>query len=206
MTHRFLPAFALGLALAAGCAGAALAAPEVGAPAPAISVVDTAGKVRTLDEFKGKTVVLEWTNHQCPFVAKHYDTGNMQGLQKQATADGVVWLSVISSEPGSQGHLQGAEADKLNAGRKAFPTAVLLDETGVAGKAYGATNTPHMYVIAPDGKLAYKGAIDDKPTTRKSDVEGARNYVVAALGAVAQNRPADPAATRAYGCSIKYAY
>jgi peroxiredoxin len=181
------------------------AAPKVGAPAPVFTATATSGKPVSLADQRGKIVVLEWTNHDCPYVRKHYDTSNMQGLQKEATAQGVVWLSIISSAPGTQGHVSAAQADELTVSRKAAPTAVLLDPTGVVGKAYGATNTPHMYVIDKAGTLMYAGAIDDRPTSRRSDVPGAHNYVREALKAVAAGQPVKTPVTRAYGCTVKYA-
>ncbi|MGD9866798.1 MAG: redoxin domain-containing protein [Hyphomicrobiales bacterium] len=182
----------------------AMAEPVIGEPAPDFTGADADGKTHRLSELKGRTVVLEWTNDGCPYVRKHYNSGNMQKLQKQAAADGVVWLTVISSGPGQQGHVSGEEANKLTKDRDAAPAAVILDPEGRIGHAYAATATPHMYVITPEGRLAYKGAIDDKPTSNVDDVPGAKNYVTTALAAVAAGKPADPAATRAYGCSVKY--
>ena len=186
---------------------AALAAVQakVGEPAPLFTAPATNGTPVSLASYKGKIVVLEWTNHECPYVRKHYETGNMQALQREATGQGVVWLTLISSAKGEQGYVTAAQADDLTASRKAAPTAVLLDEPGVVGRMYGATNTPHMYVITKDGVLAYAGAIDDKPTTRRSDVESAQNYVRPALAAVAAGQPVKTPVTRAYGCTIKYA-
>lgn len=176
-----------------------------GAVAPAFSVVDSNGRTRTLAEFAGKTVVLEWTNADCPYVRKHYESGNMQGLQREATAGGTVWLSVISSAPGKQGHVTGAQANQLSTSRNAAPTAVLLDESGAVGRAYSARTTPHMYVIAPDGKLVYQGGIDDRNSTDKATLQGARNYVREALAAVRAGRAPEVAAAPPYGCSVKYA-
>lgn len=176
-----------------------------GAVAPAFSVVDSNGRTRTLAEFAGKTVVLEWTNADCPYVKKHYDSGNMQGLQREATASGVAWLTVISSAPGKQGHVTGAQANQLSTSRNAAPTAVLLDESGAVGRAYAARTTPHMYVIAPDGKLVYQGGIDDKNSTDKATLQGARNYVREALTAVRAGRAPEVASAPPYGCSVKYA-
>jgi peroxiredoxin len=181
------------------------AAATVGAPAPTWSLVSSTGPTISLADHKGKIVILEWTNHDCPYVRKHYDTSNMQNLQREATGQGVVWLTVISSAPGTQGYVSAGEANELTKTRKAAPTAVLFDPTGVVGKAYGATNTPHMYVITKDGGLAYAGAIDDKPTTRKGDVESAQSYVRPALAAVTTGQPVKVPVTRAYGCTIKYA-
>ena len=192
-----------GLALLLG-ATMALAAPKVGAPAPEFTGTDSTGKTVKLSDFKGKTVVLEWTNHGCPYVKKHYGSGNMQKLQKTTTGDGVVWLSVVSSAPGRQGHVDGKAADKLTQSRGAKPTAVLLDPKGKIGKLYGARATPHMFVIDKGGTLAYMGAIDDKPSANPADVKSAINYVTKALGQIAAGKAVDPAVTRAYGCSVKY--
>lgn len=184
---------------------AAWAAPKVGVAAPAFTASATSGKAVSLADQRGKTVVLEWTNHDCPYVRKHYETGNMQALQKEATGQGVVWLTIISSAPGTQGFVSAGQADELTATRQAAPTAVLLDPTGTVGKMYGATNTPHMYVIDKGGTLMYAGAIDDRPTARRSDVPGAQNYVREALQAVAAGQPVKTPVTRAYGCTVKYA-
>ena len=178
----------------------AAAALQIGQPAPAFTAVDTAGKTHTLDDFLGKVVVLEWTNHDCPFVKAHYDAGNMQAQQRDATTEGVVWLSVISSAPGKQGHVGPSQADALTASRNAAPTAVLLDESGDMGRAYKARTTPHMYVIDTKGKLAYMGGIDSGP----SNIDAATQYVPAALANVMAGKAADPAVTRPYGCSVKY--
>ena len=193
--------FALALVMAASPVSAE---PRVGQPAPSFIGVDSTGKTRTLSELRGKTVVLEWTNHECPFVGKHYSTGNMQKLQKEAVGKDVVWLSVISSAPGRQGHVAPKMADELTTSRKASPTAVILDAKGEIGHAYAARTTPHMFVINAKGTLVYKGAIDDKPSANHDDVPIARNYVREALRAVAAGKPADPDATHAYGCSVKY--
>ncbi|MEO1020038.1 MAG: redoxin domain-containing protein [Pseudomonadota bacterium] len=188
-----------------GAAGNLEASPEIGVAAPAFSGTTSKGETLSLEEFRGQTVVLEWTNHGCPYVQKHYGTGNMQALQKQATDDGVVWLSVISSRPGSQGYVEGAEADQLTVEREAAPTQVVLDPEGDIGRLYGATNTPHMYIVDAGGMLVYKGGIDDKPSARWSDVETAHNYVGAALGELAAGGVISEPVTRAYGCSVKYA-
>lgn len=180
------------------------AEPRIGQMAPDFTGVDASGKTRTLSELRGKTVVLEWTNHDCPFVGKHYSTGNMQRLQKEAVGKDVVWLSVISSAPGRQGYVAPEKARELTFSRKALPTAVILDAEGKIGHAYGARTTPHMYIINAKGTLVYKGAIDDKPSANHGDVPIARNYVREALNAVAAGKPADPDSTRAYGCSVKY--
>ena len=184
--------------------GQAWGAVKVGAAAPTFSATATSGKSVALADYKGKAVVLEWTNHLCPYVQKHYETGNMQSLQKDATGRGVVWLTIVSSAPDTQGYVLAKEADDLTRTRSASPSAVLLDPKGVVGKMYGATNTPHMYVIDTSGALAYAGAIDDKPTTRRSDVQSARNYVREALASVAAGQPVKTPVTRAYGCTVKY--
>jgi peroxiredoxin len=183
----------------------AAAVAKVGEAAPAFAIDATTGKSVSLADQRGKLVVLEWTNHDCPYVRKHYETSNMQTLQKETTAQGVVWLTVISSSPGTQGYVTAKQADELTTSRKASPSSVLLDPAGVAGKAYGATNTPHMYLIDKNGLLVYAGAIDDRPTTRRADVQGAQNYVRAALEDVAAGRAVRTPVTRAYGCTVKYA-
>ena len=182
----------------------ALANANVDAPAPAFTATTADGKTVSLADYKGKTVVLEWTNHDCPYVKKHYG-GNMQSQQKAAAAQGVVWLQVISSAPGQQGHVDGPTARKLNADRSAAPSATLLDPKGEIGKAYGAQTTPHMYVIKPDGTLAYKGGIDSLATAKAEDIAKAEPYVTQALAAVAAGRKVEKASTRPYGCSVKYA-
>jgi peroxiredoxin len=176
-----------------------------GAAAPDFSVLDANGVTRTLAEFRGQTVVLEWTNHGCPYVRKHYDAGNMQTLQQEATANGVVWLQVISSSPGTQGYLDGPGALARVQTENAHPTATLLDPEGVMGRAYGATNTPHMYIINAEGQLVYQGAIDDRPSARADTLEGANNYVRAALADISAGRAVATPQTQAYGCSVKYA-
>lgn len=178
---------------------------NVDAPAPTFSASTADGKTVNLADYKGKTVVLEWTNHDCPYVRKHYGSGNMQTQQKAAAAQGVVWLQVISSAPGQQGFVDGAAAQKLNADRGAVPTATLLDPKGELGKLYGAQTTPHMYVIKADGTLAYKGGIDSLATPDKADIAKAEPYVTEALAAVAAGRKVEKASTRPYGCSVKYA-
>lgn len=184
---------------------AAAATAKVGEPAPAISLVDSTGKTRSLGEFAGKTVVLEWTNHECPFVGKHYGAGNMQAQQRGATDDGVVWLTVNSSAPGQQGHVDGAAADRIRGEAKAAQTAYLLDPDGTAGRAYGAKTTPHMYVIDPEGVLRYAGAIDSIPSADTDDIAKATQYVPQALAELAAGQPLSVTVTRPYGCSVKYA-
>ena len=177
----------------------------VDAPAPAFTATTADGKTVTLADFKGKTVVLEWTNHDCPYVKKHYGSGNMQAQQKAAIAQGVVWLQVISSAPGQQGHVDGATALRLNAERGAAATATLLDPAGDLGRLYGAQTTPHLFVIKPDGTVAYRGGIDSIPSADRADIPKAEPYVTEALAAVAAGRKVDKASTRPYGCSVKYA-
>lgn len=182
----------------------ALAMPQVGKPAPDFTVVDSQGKQHQLKDFAGKTVVLEWTNDQCPFVVKHY-SGNMQALQGEFTAKAdQVWLSVISSAPGKQGHVTGEQADELTKSRKAKPTAVVFDESGVVGKAYDAKTTPHMYVIDQKGILQYMGGIDSIPTAKVEDITKATPHFANAMRAVLAGTTVDPAVTKPYGCSIKY--
>jgi hypothetical protein len=185
--------------------GEAVASVATGAQAPAFSVVDADGHTRTLEEFRGRLVILEWTNHGCPYVRKHYDSGNMQSLQREATADGSVWLQVISSAPGEQGHLDGPGARSRVAADNAAPTATLLDAGGAMGRAYGARNTPQMFIISPEGVVLYQGAIDDRPSARPSTLDGAHNYVRAALTDIAAGRPVATPETTPYGCSVKYA-
>lgn len=184
--------------------GPAAAAPKVGQPAPTFTGTDTTGKTWTLSDLKGQPVILEWTNHHCPFVQKHYSGGNMQALQREATGAGYVWLSVISSAPGKQGHLAAAEADEQTRTRNAAPTAVLLDEGGTIGQAYAARTTPHMYIIDADGTLVYMGGIDDRPSANPADIEGATNYVRAAMADLAAGGPVKQATTKPYGCGVKY--
>lgn len=181
------------------------ASASVDAPAPVFTAQTADGKVVNLADFKGKTVVLEWTNHDCPYVKKHYSSGNIPGQQKAAAAQGVVWLQVISSAPGQQGFVDGATAQKLNADRGAAPAATLLDPKGELGKLYGAQTTPHMYVIKADGTLAYKGGIDSIATAKVEDIAKAEPYVTEALAAVAAGRKVEKASTRPYGCAVKYA-
>ena len=183
---------------------AAHAGVSVGQPAPDFTGIDSNGNQHTLSQYKGKTVVLEWTNHDCPYVKKHYNSGNMQTLQKQATADGVVWLSIISSSPGKQGHVSGGKANDLTRSRNAAPTAVILDETSAIGRLYGAKTTPHMYIIDKTGQLVYMGGIDSIPSSDEADIAGAKNYVRAALDAMTAGKTIEDSITRPYGCSVKY--
>jgi len=192
-------------ALAGGITGTpAQASTQTGTQAPGFTAVDSKGKQHTLAAYKGKTVILEWTNHECPYTVKHYATGNMQALQKSATDAGAVWLTVISSRPGTQGHVNGLEADKLTDDRRAHPTAVLLDPKGDLGRLYGARTTPHLYSVDQAGMLVYMGAIDEQPGASHATVKTARNYVREALDALAASKPIVLASTRPYGCSVKY--
>ena len=177
--------------------------PMAGQAAPAFTLVDSQGVQRTLADFRGKTVVLEWTNEGCPYVKKHY-SGAMQALQRAAVADGVVWLSIISSAPGTQGHVEGEAARQWHDRTKGAATHLLLDPTGQVGKLYGAKTTPDMRVIDPDGTLTYVGGIDDRPTSKVEDLEGANNYVQAALADMKAGRPVQTAFAPSYGCSVKY--
>jgi len=203
-SRRTLALGAVTLSIAACCPALAREAVAPGQPAPDFTARDASGHEVRLSSFKGKVVVLEWTNHDCPYVKKHYGTGNMQALQKDAASKGVIWLTISSSAVGSQGHVNGLDAEKLTADRKASPTAFLLDHDGRVGRVYGATATPHMYVIDKAGVLAYMGAMDDKPSTNRDDVPNARNYVREALTALQAGQPVKTASTRVYGCTIKY--
>jgi peroxiredoxin len=192
-------------ALAGSLAGTrAEAAVQTGIAAPGFTAVDSKGAQHTLAAYKGRIVVLEWTNHECPYTVKHYATGNMQALQKAATDRGIVWLTVVSSRPGTQGHVNGLEADKLTDDRGAHPTAVLLDPKGDLGRLYSARTTPHMYIVDAAGMLVYMGGIDDQPGASHATVKTARNYVREALDAMAAGKPIALASTRPYGCSVKY--
>jgi len=182
----------------------AYAGVEVGKPAPDFTGVDSNGIKHSLSQYKGKTVVLEWTNHDCPYVKKHYNSGNMQTLQNNATANGIVWLSIISSKPGKQGHVSGKQANQLSQSRNAAPTAVILDVTSEIGLLYGAKTTPHMYIIDKTGQLVYMGGIDNIPSKDEDDIAGAKNYVRAALDAMAAGNTIEDNITRPYGCSVKY--
>ena len=203
---RLVAASALTLALAACSPEVAETLPDlpVGKAAPDFRLADADGRAVSLSDFRGKTVVLEWSNPECPSVKKHYESGNMQKTQAEAAADGVVWLTVTSSAEGKQGHLTPAEAKAFNAGQESRRTAYLLDPQGVAGTSYGAKATPHMYIVNPDGSLAYRGAIDDKPTQDTADLPGARNHVLAALRELKAGKPVSVPTSRPYGCSVKY--
>ena len=181
------------------------AAPEIGKPAPDFSATSANGKIVKLSDYRGKIVVLEWTNDGCPYVKKHYSSGNMQSLQKEAAQKGIVWLTIISSAPGKQGYADGNGANLLTASRGAAPAEVLLDPEGKVGRLYGARTTPHMFIVNAAGTLVYMGGIDDKPTSNPADIASAKNYVRAALDEIVTGKPVSEAATRPYGCSVKYA-
>lgn len=199
-THRFLFVIAILLILSVP-----LSAVRVGDTAPDFTATDSNGQSHTLSAYRGKFVVLEWHNRDCPYTHKHYASGNMERLQQKWTARGVEWFTVISSAPGKQGYVTADEENAYLKEVHAVPTAVLLDPEGKVGRLYSAKTTPHMFVIDPTGKLIYDGAIDDKPTTNAADIGSAHNYVDAALTAAMAGQPVEVSATRPYGCSVKYA-
>ena len=178
---------------------------RVGAPAPDFKSTDSNGKPESLDEYHGKYVVLEWHNQGCPYTKKHYTSGNMQSLQKEWTAKGVVWLTVISSAPGEQGYVTASQENSYLSQMHAAPTAVLLDSDSKVARLYSAKTTPQMVVIDPGGKVIYDGAIDDRPTPDPGDIKGAKNYLNEALSAAMAGKPVPTPYTRPYGCSVKYA-
>jgi len=196
-------------ALVAGLVGildvAAAAPPQIGQPAPDFSAQDSKGDSLRLSDYKGKTVVLEWTNADCPYTRKHYSSGNMQSVQALAQKNGIVWLSIISSAPGKQGYVNGPAADALTESRHAEPTAVLLDPTGSLARMYNAKTTPHMFVIDKNGALRYMGGIDSIATSNPADIAHAEPYLKEAMLAVAQGETPPHSVTKPYGCSIKYA-
>lgn len=180
------------------------AAVSTGAQAPDFTLTDTTGTAHSLSDFEGKFVVLEWTNHECPFVVKHYSKSDMQALQKEMTDDGVVWLQIISSAEGKQGYLTPEEGEAIRKDKGMHSTAMLLDTSGEVGRSYDARTTPHMYLIDPSGVLVYQGAIDSIQSTRQSDVAKATNYLKAAHQSVLAGQPVKDATTTPYGCSVKY--
>jgi hypothetical protein len=200
-TKRILLATAV---WAAACATAAFAAVNIGAPAPDFSVTDIQGKVHRLSDYKGRTVVLEWVNPECPFVQKHYGSGNIPNLQKSATGDGVVWLAINSGRPGSDGDYDDAAAANWLKAKNAAPTAYVRDQDGKVGRLYGAKTTPHLYVINADGALVYNGAIDSIRSADVDDIAKAENYVNAALAAVKTGKPVAKSSSQPYGCAVKY--
>ncbi len=194
-----------GAALALSPATAfASSSPDIGKPAPQFSAVDSNGKTWSLADLKGKIVVLETTNHDCPYVRKHYTSNNMQDQQREAAAKGVVWLTVASSATGEQGHVTAQQANDLTRSRNAAPAAVLLDPESKVARAYGATVTPHMYIIDAKGILVYKGGIDSIPSSNVADIPKATQYVRVALGQVQAGQQVADSSTRAYGCTLKY--
>jgi|SRR5262252_8269251 len=187
-------------------AGALYAAdvPPVGSAAPEFSAPDTNGKTQSLSEYKGKYVVLEWFNPECPFVKKHYGPGNMQKLQKEYTDKGVVWLTVDSNAPGTEGNITAEQAKKIMESWKTHQTALLLDPESKIAKLYGSKNTPNMVIINPEGKIVYEGAIDSKATPNPADIPTSTNYVKNALDESLAGKPVSNAQTKPYGCSVKY--
>lgn len=203
ITHSLRSCFA---ALAALVVAAGLhAAAVIGQPAPDFTLTDIKGATHRLADFKGKTVVLEWVNPECPFVVKHYDkSGNIPALQKAATADGVVWLTINSAAAGKQGDYDAEKVAAWTKKTNAAPTAYLRDPDGTVGKAYGAKTTPHIYVITAEGTLVYNGAIDSIKSADAADIANAEKYVVDALAAVKAGKPVDKSSTQPYGCAVKY--
>jgi len=185
-------------------AASANAAVKIGQPAPDFTLPGADGKSHSLASYKGRYVVLEWTNHECPFVKKHYKSGNMQAQQKELTGKGAVWLSIVSSAKGEQGHVDAAQAIALTKQRGAAPTAVLLDPAGDVGRKYDAKTTPHMFIVAPDGKLIYMGGIDSIPSADADDIADATPYVKVALAEAMAGKPVTHASTKPYGCAVKY--
>jgi peroxiredoxin len=202
LSFHFSGCLALAAALLAHCMAAQ--GVRVGAPAPDFAATDSRGQTDTLAQYRGKFVVLEWHNQGCPFTKKHYVSGNMQALQKEWTAKGVVWFTVISSAPGKQGYVTASEENAYLTQVHAVPTAVLLDPEGKLGRLYSAKTTPQMMVIDPSGKVIYDGAIDNRPTSDVEDVHGAQNYVSDALTEAMTGKPVATPYVRPYGCSVKY--
>lgn len=197
-------ALILGSTAVALAPAAAWASSDLGKPAPAFSATDSNGKTWSLAELKGKVVVLETTNHDCPYVRKHYISTNMQAQQREAAARGVVWLTVASSATGEQGHVTAAQANELTRSRNAAPAGVLLDPQSRIARAYGATVTPHMYIIDASGTLVYKGGIDSIPSSDVADIAKAKQYVRVALDEVLGGKQVAESSTRPYGCTLKY--
>jgi hypothetical protein len=198
---RFL---VLAAALAVAFVSSTRAAVAIGQTAPDFTLTDITGQVHTLSDYRGKTVVLEWTNPECPFVQKHYGSGNIPHLQKAATADGVIWLSINSGRPGAEGDYTPAQVVAWSKKMGAAPTAYFRDQDGKVGRLYSAKTTPHLFVITADGTLVYDGAIDSIRSAKVEDIARATNYVSAALAAVKAGKPVEKAATQPYGCSVKY--
>jgi hypothetical protein len=203
LMHSFRTAGLAGV-VALAASGAAMASAKVGEAAPAFKADGAAGKAVNLSDYKGKYVVLEWTNEGCPFVQKHYKSGNMQKLQTAYTGKDVAWLTVFSSRPGAQGHVDAAGAQKFKTDEKAASTALVLDGSGAVGHLYDAKTTPNMYVIDPQGKLIYAGAIDDTPSADPADIPNSKNFVQLALDESMAGKPVTTPVSKPYGCSIKY--
>ena len=204
-TLSLLGAAALCLSLAAtDDLQAQIDGPEIGQTAPEFTLPDTHGETHSLANYRGEWVVLEWLNYECPFVRKHYDSGNMQGLQEEYGQKGVKWLAVVSSAPGKQGYHEPHEMNSISQDNESHAAAVLLDPEGEVGHLYGAQTTPQMVVINPDGVLLYNGAIDDQPSARASSLEGAHNYLAAALDEAMSGRDVTVKTSKPYGCSVKY--
>jgi alkyl hydroperoxide reductase subunit AhpC len=201
MKRNLLCGLALATLLAGLCYGQ-----KVGAPAPDFKATDSNGRMRQLSEYRGKYVVLEWHNNGCPFTRKHYESGNMQRLQKEWTSRGAIWFTVISSAVGQQGYVTAEQENEYLKRMNAVPTAALLDPQGDVGRLYAAKTTPHMFIINPDGVLIYDGAIDSKSTTDQSDIATATNYVSQALGEAMGGKAVSTPTSRPYGCSVKYAH
>ncbi len=187
-----------------GTAHAQDAAWEIGEAAPTFTLPDTYGKDHSLTDYRGKWVILEWLNYECPYVGKHYSSDNMQRLQRSYTGQGMVWLAIVSSAPGKQGYHEPEEMNTLSNEKGSAADAVLLDPEGDVGRLYGAKTTPQMILIDPEGTLLYNGAIDDRPTARLADIEGAHNYLVAAVDEATAGQAVSVATTQPYGCSVKY--
>jgi len=203
MKQKLVGSFAVALTLVIGFTIARAA--RVREPAPDFTATDTNGQVHKLSDYHGKFVVLEWTNRGCPYTQKHYNSGNMQRLQREWTSKGVIWLTIISSALGKQGYMTASQENDYVKQENASPTAVLLDPTGAVGHLYDAKTTPHMFIINPQGMLVYNGAIDDRPTTDLADVTGAKNYVSLALEEAMSGKEVSIPTSRPYGCSVKYA-
>jgi hypothetical protein len=204
MTMRTRMAVVAAATIALSMPASARAAAVVGQLAPDFSARDASGATQSLSAYKGKYVVLEWVNFECPFVGKHYGSGHMQKLQKDYTAKGVVWLSVNSSATGKQGYYAPDKINALVKEKGASPTAYMIDTAGTIGRAYGARSTPHMFIIDPRGTLIYAGGIDDTPSTDLADIKTAKNYVQKALDEALAGKPVSTPTSAAYGCSVKY--
>ena len=202
MNRALLYVFSAAMALA--IAAPPMTAARVGDSAPDFTATGSDGQAYKLADFRGKFVVLEWHNQGCPYTIKHYQSGNMERLQKEWTAKGVVWFTVISSAPGQQGYVNAAQENDYMKRMNASPTAALLDPNGQLGHLYNAKTTPQMVVIGPTGTMLYNGAIDDRPSTSISDIAGAKNYLTQALTEAMAGKPISTATTRPYGCSVKY--